>query len=233
LATIPLRKPPKAYARIRVVSAGDFDHTPCGGTHPRRTGEVGAVVIRRWEKYKGGTRAEFVCGERAVQDYAMRRNLIQQLTTSLHIGLPELPHAVTRLQATLDGQRKALEDAQSKLAVYEAQELTQTAEQIGGVPVVVKAFADRSVDHVRLVAQHIADGGGVALLGVRANKAQFIFTRAVGLPYDMRAALQAANAIVGGRGGGKPDAAQGGGPDVAKLDEALQAAAQTLKPSNT
>jgi alanyl-tRNA synthetase len=151
----------------------------------------------------------------------------------LHIGLPELPHAVTRLQATLDGQRKALEDAQSKLAVYEAQELTQTAEQIGGVPVVVKAFADRSVDHVRLVAQHIADGGGVALLGVRANKAQFIFTRAVGLPYDMRAALQAANAIVGGRGGGKPDAAQGGGPDVAKLDEALQAAAQTLKPSNT
>jgi alanyl-tRNA synthetase len=233
LATIPLRKPPKAYERIRVVSAGDFDHTPCGGTHPRRTGEVGAVVIRRWEKYKGGTRAEFVCGERAVQDYAMRRNLIQQLTTSLHIGLPELPHAVTRLQATLDGQRKALEDAQSKLAVYEAQELTQTAEQIGGVPVVVKAFADRSVDHVRLVAQHIADGGGVALLGVRANKAQFIFTRAVGLPYDMRAALQAANAIVGGRGGGKPDAAQGGGPDVAKLDEALQAAAQTLKPSNT
>jgi len=232
LATIPLRKPPKAYERIRVVSAGEFDHSACGGTHPRRTGEVGAVVIRRWEKHKGGTRAEFLCGGRAVHDYALRRDFIQQLTTSLHVGLPELPAAVTRLQAVADGQRKALEDAQAKLALYEAQELIQTAEQIDGVPVVVKAFADRSADNVRLLARHIADGGGVALLGVRMDKAQFIFARAAHLSHDMRAALQAATAIVGGRGGGKPDAAQGGGSDVARLDEALQAAAQTLERSN-
>ncbi len=229
LATIPLRKPPKAYERIRIVSAGDFDHTPCGGTHPRRTGEVGAVVIRRWEKYKGGTRAEFVCGQRAVRDYAGRRNLIQQLTTSLHVGLLELPSAVAQLQATVNEQRKALDDAQSKLAQYEAQELIQSAEQIDSVPVVVKAFANRSVDNVRLLARHIADNGSVALLGLRADKAQFIFARAPHLPHDMRAALQAATAVVGGRGSGKPDAAQGGGPDVAKLDEALQAAAQTLE----
>ncbi len=228
LGTIPLRKPPKAYERIRVVSAGDFDHSACGGTHPRRTGEVGVVVIRRWEKHKGGTRAEFVCGGRVVREYAMRRDLIQQLTTSLHVGAADLSTAVARLQAAADAQRKALDDAQAKLAVYEAQELIQNAEQINGVPVVVHAFADRSMENVRLLARHIADGGGVALLGVRADKAQFIFTRAADLPYDMRATLQAATVVVGGRGGGKPDAAQGGGPDVGKLDEALQAARATL-----
>lgn len=235
LAIIPLRKPPKAYERIRVVSAGDFDHSACGGTHPRRTGEVGAVVIRRWEKHKGGTRAEFVCGVRAVQDYAMRRDLIQQLATSLHVGAAELPTAVARLQAAADGQRKALENAQSKLTVYEAQELIKAAEQINDVPIVVHAFDDRSVDNVRLLARYIADGGGVALLGVRVGhppgQAQFIFMRAAMLPYDMRAALGAATTIVGGRGGGKPDAAQGGGPDVGKLDAALQAARATLPTS--
>jgi len=232
LRTIPLRKPPKAYERIRVVSAGDFDHSACGGTHPRRTGEVGAVVIRRCEKHKGGTRAEFVCGGRAVRAYAVHRDVIQQLATSLHVGAAELPMAVARLQVAADVQRKALDDAQAKLAVYEARELIQHAEQVEGVPIVVRAFNDRSMDNVRLLARHIAHGGAVALLGARGGhspgQAQFIFTRAAALPYDMRAALQAATTVVGGRGGGKPDAAQGGGPDVGKLDEALQAARATL-----
>lgn len=228
LATIPLRKPPKVHERIRIVSAGDFDHSACGGTHPRRTGEVGAVVIRRWDKYKGGIRVEFVCGGRAVRDYATRRDLLQHLAGALHVGLFELPAAVTRLQTTADEQHKALEEAQRKLAVYEARELLGTAEHIDGVPVVVQAFADRSVDNVRLLARHIADNGGVALLGVRADKAQLIFTRAAHLPHDMRTALTAATAIVSGRGGGKPEAAQGGGPDLARLDEALAAARATL-----
>jgi alanyl-tRNA synthetase len=229
LQTIPLRKPPKVHQRVRVVSAGPFDHSACGGTHPCRTGEVGSVVIRRWERYKAGTRVEFVCGDRAVRDYAMRRDLLLQLAGTLHVGLAELPATVMRVQAAQERQRKALEDAQARLVGYEAQALLQAAERIDDVPVVVQAFDDRMIDSLRLLARHIAEGGGVALLGLRADKAQFIFTRGASVPYDMRAALTAATAMVGGRGGGKPEAAQGGGPDVARLDQALRAAVATLK----
>jgi alanyl-tRNA synthetase len=232
LQMIPLRKPPKVHERIRVVSAGNFDHSACGGTHPQRTGEVGCVVIRRWERYKAGTRVEFVCGGRAVRDYAMRRDLLQQLAATLHVGLAELPDTVARLQASEAQGRKALEAAQTRLTVYDAQELLAAAERIDGVPVVVHTFADRSIASLRLLARHIAEGGGVALLGLHADKAQFIFIRGANVPFDMREALAAATAIVGGRGGGKPESAQGGGPDTDRLDEALQAAVKTLTRSN-
>lgn len=233
LAQLPLRKPPQAYERIRIVSAGDFDHSPCGGTHPQRTGEVGSVLIRRWERYKGGVRVEFVCGGRAIRDFRAKNRLLTQLASDLHVNYVELPATIERLRAAEERQRKALEQAELRLIDVDAAALLAQARQLGGVPVVVQTFTDRSLESVRLLARKIADGGGVALLGLRADvpgaKAQLVFARAAALPYDMGALLKTAAAIVGGRGGGRPEAAQGGGPDIARLDEALQAALQALK----
>jgi len=225
LAALPLRKPPKqVYQRMRVVSVGDFDHMPCGGTHPRRSGEVGAIVPRRTERYKGGLRLEFVCGARAVRDYHAKNRLLLGLAGALNVGYNDLPAAVERLRSSEEAQRKALEQAEARLVAVEAAELLAAAERVDGAPIVVRAFGERSLDSVRLLAKHIADGGGVALLGVRGTKAQLVFQRAAGLPYDMGAALRLAAEHVGGRGGGRHEAAQGGGPDVAALDQALEAA---------
>ena len=225
LAALPLRKPPRqAYERLRVVSAGDFDHMPCGGTHPRRSGEVGAIVVRRTERYKGGMRLEFVCGARAIRDYHAKNRLLLGLAGVLNVGYTDLPVAVERLRAAEEAQRKALEQAEARLLAVEAAELLAAAERIDAVPVVVRAFEERSLDSVRLLAKLIADGGGVALLGVRGAKAQLVFQRAGGLPYDMGTLLRLAAERVGGRGGGRPEAAQGGGPDVTALDAALDAA---------
>ncbi len=229
LHALSLRKPPQAYERIRVVSAGDFDHSACGGTHPRQTGEVGSVVIRRWERYKNGVRVEFVCGGRVLQDYRWKNRLLLGLAAELSVGLPELAAAVERLRATENTQRKAFERAQDRLLDYDAQALVGTAETVDGVPVVVQAYDDRSLDNVRALARRIVDAGGVALLGLRSDKAQLVFNRPAHVQADMGALLKAAAAIVGGRGGGKPDAAQGGGPDGARLDEALQMAYTQLK----
>lgn len=229
LQSLSLRKPPQAYERIRIVSAGDFDHSPCGGTHPQRTGEVGSVVIRRWERYKGGVRVEFVCGGRAIRDYRTKNRLLAHLAGDLHVSQAELPAAIERLRAAESMQRKALEQAETRLLDIDAATLLAPAEQIGGVAVVVQTFENRSLDNLRLLARKIAEGGGVALLGLRAEKAQLVFSRADGLPYDMGALLRTAAQLVGGRGGGRPEAAQGGGPDVARLDEALQTALAQLR----
>lgn len=230
LAALPLRKPPKqAYERMRVVSVGDFDHMPCGGTHPRRSGEVGAIVLRRTERYKGGLRLEFVCGARAVRDYQAKNRLLLGLASTLNVGYADLPATVERLRASEETQRKALELAEAKLVAVEAAELLAAAEHVDGAPVVLHAFDERSLDSVRLLAKHIADRGGIALLGVRGAKAQLVFQRAAGLPFDMGALLRLAAEQVGGRGGGRPDSAQGGGPDVAGLDAALQAALADLR----
>ncbi len=229
LERLTLRKPPQAHARIRVVSAGDFDHSACGGTHPRRTGEVGCVVIRRWERYKGGTRVEFVCGGRAIADYRTKNRVLLDLAARLSVGISELPAAIDRVRTAEERARAALERAEERLLDVDAQALIDAAERIAGVPVVVAAFDDRSLDHLRGLARRIAERGAIALLGGRSEKAQLVFTRPPGVTHDMAALLRESAAVLGGRGGGRPEAAQGGGPDATRLDESLQTALARIR----
>ena len=224
LAALQLRKPPGAYDRVRIVSAGDFDHSPCGGTHPRRTGEVGSVALRRWEWRGEGLRVEFVCGARALRDFRWKNALLHGLAGDLSIGVVELPAAIERIRTAEERSRKALAAAEERLLGYEAREMLAAAEQVGAAKVVAQALEGRELDHVRTLARLIAEAGGVALLGVAGAKAQLVFTRGVGLPYDMGALLREAAAVVGGRGGGRPEAAQGGGPDGGRVREAIDLA---------
>ena len=67
-------------AGIRVVEAEGFDRQPCGGTHPATTAEVGVVLILAPERYQGGMRVRFVCGDRALDAVARRQGILAELT---------------------------------------------------------------------------------------------------------------------------------------------------------
>ncbi len=229
LAALPLRKPPKVTEHVRVVSVPDVDYSACGGTHPRHTGEVGVVALGRTERRGATLRIEFRCGQRALCDYREKTALVAALAGEFSVAAAELPAAVARLRAAEQTQRKALDAARQELCGYTAQSLLAAAPLIGGVPVVCQALADYSTDELRAVAQRIAAAGGVALLGLRADKAQLVFARGAGLAPDMGALLRASAAVVGGRGGGRPELAQGGGPDLAQLDAALQTALDLVR----
>lgn len=228
LARLALRKQPGDYAQIRVVSVEDFDHSPCGGTHPRRTGEVGVLALRRWERRGDTLRVEFICGVRVLRDYRQEHGLLSSVANALSIAPHQLPAAVERLRETADRTRKALAQAEEQLLRFEAAELVAHAEQVDGTPIVMHILDDRELDRVRLLANLIAAAGGVALLGLRADKAQLVFARASGLSWDMGALLRETVQLIGGRGGGGPDAAQGGGSNVARLPEALALAKQRI-----
>jgi alanyl-tRNA synthetase len=68
-ARLPLRKESAVQGTIRVIEIEDFDWSPCGGTHAVRTGQIGLIAVRSYERAKKMTRVEFVCGRRALQDY--------------------------------------------------------------------------------------------------------------------------------------------------------------------
>lgn len=72
VARFPLRKPPKVTGRIRVIEIPDWDFSACGGTHTRRTGEVGLIKLVGWERVRGNVRLVFLCGQRALADHAWR-----------------------------------------------------------------------------------------------------------------------------------------------------------------
>ena len=233
LSALPLRKPPGNFERIRIVSAGDFDHSACGGTHPRRTGEVGMVVVRRWERRGDVLRTEFVCGWRVLHDYRWKNTLIQRLAGDLSVGASDLPAAVERIRAAAERSRRSLAVAQEQLLVHEAAALLLEAPRVGDAPLVARVFEDRDLEQLRRLARLIAEGGGIALLGLAGAKAQLVFARAEHLPDDMGRILREAAAIVGGRGGGRPEAAQGGGPDGARLEEAIERARDLVAAAHT
>ncbi len=229
LAQLPLRKAPQVSGPVRVVSVPEFDHSACGGTHPRSTGGVGLAHIRRWERRAGVVRVEFVCGDRAVRELRWKNAALARIAGALSVGAEEVEAAVTRLRDAEERARKRLQNLGDQLIDYEAQDLIAHAELVGSVRVVRRAYADRGLEEVRALARAISAGGCIALLGLRAEKTQLIFARAEGLALDCGKLLRETLAPFGGRGGGQPALAQGGLPDAASLEEALDAAVERLR----
>ncbi len=229
LAQLPLRKAPQVSGPVRVVSVPEFDHSACGGTHPRSTGGVGLAHIRRWERRAGVVRVEFVCGDRAVRELRWKNAALARIAGALSVGAEEVEAAVTRLRDAEERARKRLQNLGDQLIDYEAQDLIAHAELVGSVRVVRRAYADRGLEEVRALARAISAGGCIALLGLRAEKTQLIFARAEGLALDCGKLLGETLAPFGGRGGGQPALAQGGLPDAASLEEALDAAVERLR----
>ena len=79
----PLRKETFNTDCVRVIEIADFDWSPCGGTHAQRTGEVGLIAVRGWERAKRMTRVQFVCGGRALRDYRAANQTATQCSTPL------------------------------------------------------------------------------------------------------------------------------------------------------
>jgi alanyl-tRNA synthetase len=228
LADIPLRKPPSVSGPIRVVSVPEFDHSACGGTHPRTTGGVGLLSIRRWERRGAATRVEFLCGARALNDLRAKHALLGRLTTALSVGADEIEAAIGRVREAEERSRKGLEDARGQLITHEARALVAGAANIGGAPVVQLLSAPRGLEELRNLARLVAEEGCVAVIGMASDKGHLIVARGPQLTADSGAVLRAALAPLGGKGGGRPELAQGGLADPGLVAEAIRLAVAAL-----
>jgi alanyl-tRNA synthetase len=224
LATIALRKPSTVSGPVRVVSVSDFDHSACGGTHPRTTGGVGLVAIRRWERRGSTIRVEFLCGGRASHDFRRKNAVLGRLAAQLSIATDEIEPTIGRLRDAEERARKSLEQARGQLLIYEAHELAAQAITIGAIRVVRVLSAERSLEELRALATLISEQGCLAIVGMAAEKGHLMIARGSGLTIDCAAIVRAALAPFGGRGGGRPELAQGGLPDPTRLAEVLDGA---------
>lgn len=226
---LPLRKPPAVEGTVRIVAVEGVDYSPCGGTHCARTGEVGPIKIVRAERRGQETRIYFLCGWRALQDYQRKHAIVSSMAAHFTVADAELPDAVGRLEDEAHALRKALEHAQARLFDLEAARLLESAESIGGVRVVARVFDDCNGEAVKRLALHLAaQGRCVALLASRTDRVQVAFARSEDVGYDMAALLRQVAPMFGGRGGGQPQIAQGGGTDTARIDDALRHAVNLL-----
>ena len=224
--------PEQAGDEVRLVEAQGFDKQPCGGTHPRRTSEVGFVLALGHERYKGGSRVRFACGQRALALAEEHQAALREAGALLSAAPEAVPGLVARTLEQLAEAGRRVKALQEQIMGAELRRLGDEARAAppGTVPVLTRVFDGWDVAQVRQAAVRLTDEVAcVALLAARGSAAQLVFTRSEALAHDVGAALQATLAELGGRGGGRGRMAQGGCENVAGLEEALARAAERLR----
>ena len=226
IANIQLRRPSKKTGDIRVVEVSDFDHTACGGTHPRSTGEIGTIKILRWERIRENVRLEFICGIRALQDYARKHRDMKTLSNSLTVDDKEVITSFEKIKSDLKMQKRINRKMLEKLVQYEAVEMIQKAKG----KVIKRIFTDRSQEEIRLLALlTIRKGEFVALFGLKNGDRVHVFlacSESLGL--DMRELVPLVSPLIEGKGGGRSSLVEISGKKKENLEQALEEAYQHI-----
>ncbi len=223
LARLELRKPPPDTDRVRVVDIAGFDVTPCGGTHCTRTSQIELVWVRGVERYKGGTRVTFAAGPRA------RRLLIEQ-AEALRAIAGELACAPPEVAANVAGLRRKLEEAREDAGALRAAIADLWARQLEG-DAAIAAMIDRAdVALLKMIAERSAHGARVVALGAASEAGvDVVIARGPDARESAGDLLRSMALAAGGRGGGRPEHAQGRlppGADLVGLFEAAMAASR-------
>ncbi|HZR27081.1 MAG TPA: DHHA1 domain-containing protein [Vicinamibacterales bacterium] len=207
-AALPLRKESRREGTLRLIDVTGFDLSACGGTHVARTGAIGIIAISGWEKFKGGYRVEFLCGGRALKQFGSWRDITDAATRLLSIGAADLPSVIERMQADAKEQKRALAGLHNELARCRADELAATADN--GL-IVQPVDADAS--GLKMLATAITSKPGLTVILFSAQQPALVVVARSADVTDVNAhkLLGALIAKYGGRGGGKPELAQGGG----------------------
>jgi alanyl-tRNA synthetase len=212
VASLQLRKESKREGTLRLIDVTDFDLSACGGTHVARTGAIGIIVISAVERFRGGSRVTFLCGGRALRGYRLLRDAVAGSVRVLSVLPADLPAAIERMQADGKDLRRQVKDYQARVASQEADALADAAETLGSAKVVAAPLSGWDANGLKLIAARITERPGhVAVLVSDPPPAAIVVARAAGLSQDAGALLRAIVARHGGKGGGRPELAQGGG----------------------
>jgi len=224
---LPLRKEPTRTGQLRLVEVPDFDLSACGGTHVPRTGMVGVIAVTGWERFKGASRLTFVCGGRALTTLGQFRDVLAEAGRRVSGPIAELPAAIERLQGEAKTAARTERRLLDELAGYRAAEFRAGAETVRGGRGVIRTAPGADAGALRALAAAIVEEPGflVVLVG-DGQPAPVIAARSADMVFDAAAWLRQAVARFGGRGGGRPELAQGGLPAAA--DDVLTFARESM-----
>ena len=216
--------------QIRVVKVGS-DIEACAGTHVTNTGMIGSIKILRAERIQDGVeRIEFAAGEAAVRASQGRDDLLAGAADVLRVPNEQLPKTATRFFEEWKSQQKEIERLKEDLAEARLKTMTADAQCVNGLKIVVQKMGSADNEELLKAAALLAEQDYVALLGSETGSLVAAVGQS-GLDKGIKAGsiIKAAAKVLGGGGGGKPDLAQGGGPNVEKLDEALKVGREAMR----
>jgi alanyl-tRNA synthetase len=220
--------------RVRVVRIGDYSTELCGGTHVERAGEIGVLKLRGESGVAAGVRRiEALTGEGALAWVRGREQVLREVSSLLRGSDDDVAARVARLLAEQRELEKQLKQLQGKLAGSQSDDLLSRARRVDGITVLaaeVEGVDDRGL---RDLADRLREQirSGVVVLGTTHGARALLLaavTRDLTNRYHAGEIIKRIAPLIGGGGGGKPDLAQAGGKEPAKLREALEAVYQLV-----
>ena len=213
LTALPLRKQPTVDEHVRIVAIGEDEMVACGGTHPATAGQLGLVKIVSVAPARGKMRVAFLAGQRALTDYTRCFDAAHSAASALSTGVEGLTAAVATLQERLRQAEYDLNRLRREQLLASAPAMLAEAETLPDGTRLIARFVEADAALLRDLASRLIETPGViALLGaMNGDTAMYVFGRAKDVAADMGALLRQAAATHGGKGGGRPDFAQGGG----------------------
>ena len=220
---------------LRAIEIEGADLQPCGGTHVRRTAQIGTLLVRRCTKMRQDWRVEFACGARSERLARNDFRSIARAASSLGCAPDDLADAAARVVAERDTNFKELKSLLQRLAELEADSALQSAALVPaggatGIRIVVRAFYETTqADYLGFFSTQLAKTeGAIALVGQKGS-GQLIFSQHPSAAKDMNALLKRTFEKFTGKGGGNRDFARGRLADGAQVEQSLQFAHANLQ----
>jgi alanyl-tRNA synthetase len=214
---------------VRVVSVPGFSRELCGGTHVSRTGDIGVCkIVYEGSISAGVRRIEAITGEAGLRQYQESTDAVRRIAGMVKAPEPELIEHVEKLLAAERALEKQVEQLKTKLAQAAASGLEAQARTFAGAKVLVARLEGMDRQQMRSLADSLRNKWKSAVV-VLASVEEGSVAIVTAVTKDLTAKVHAgklAGALaqaVGGKGGGRPDMAEGGGKDAAALDGALEA----------
>ena len=230
LNALPLRKKPTVSEHVRIVAIGDDEMVACGGTHPSSAGQLGLVKIVSVAPARGKMRVAFVAGQRALKDYFRCFEAAHEAAEKISANVDSLSASVAAMQDKLRAAEYELLRFKKEQLLSQTKQMAEKAEALPNGAKLIARFVDADAALLKdLVSKLIEMPGVIALLGaMNGDQAAYVFGRSADVDVNMGNLLREAARPLGGKGGGRPDFAQGGGSAAI-----LEAAAALVRQSNT
>jgi alanyl-tRNA synthetase len=213
---------------VRVIGMGEFSTELCGGTHVKRTGDIGFFKIVAQSPVAAGIRrVEAVTGPGALDYVQQQTTALEGVAEMLKASPMEIGARLNQIMDNVRGLEKELARMKSKLASSQGDDLAERAVQVGPARVLAAALDGADPKSLRETVDKLKDKLGSAAIVLAANDGGKVALVA-GVTPDLTAKVKAGELVnfvaqqVGGKGGGRPDMAQAGGTDPAGLPKALE-----------
>lgn len=223
---------PNTNEDIRILKIGDLDMNACCGVHVKSTMDLRFIKIKKFEKYKGNTRIEYLAGERATNDALTRDEFARKILKYLNASEIDALEKMEALSSKINDLKSQLVIYKEQTSKYEVEKMIESAKVVSGKYVVSNIFDNMDLKYVTKLASSITETDDkIAFLALRNDgKINMVFAASKNITnINIGSILKDTITLVDGKGGGSAYLAQGAGKDNGNLENALNYAISKLQ----